>query len=126
MLKVVLDTNVLISAILFGGKPRMIFELILEGELKLGMSQSIMNELYSVLARPKFDFPASWLDLTMSEMKAIADVISEDPDDNRIIECAISSGADFLISSEKHLLNLEMYRGIPICDPATFLNIIAK
>ena len=113
----------------------MIFELILEGELKLGMSQSIMDELYSVLARPKFDFPASWLDLTMSEMKAIADVtvpshtvdvISEDPDDNRIIECAISSGADFLISSEKHLLNLEMYRGIPICDPATFLNIIAK
>ena len=135
MPKIVLDTNVLISAILFGGKPRSVCELILEGQYKLGISQSILGEFISVLTRPKFDYPAQWIDVTVSELKAIADIvvpsgsvfaISEDPDDNRIIECAVEYGADYIISGDKHLLKLGEYQGVRILDAASFIELFEE
>ena len=135
MLRIVLDTNVLISAILFGGKPRSIYELILGGHYKVGISQSSKSEFISVLTRPKFDFPPQWIDLTVSEIKAIAEVvepsrtihaISEDPDDNRIIECAMEFDADYIISGDNHLLKLGEHQGIRILDPATFLELFEE
>ena len=135
MLKIVLDTNVLISAILFGGKPRSIYELILEGHYKIGISQGIISEFISVLTRPKFDYPRQWLELTVSEIKAIAEVvvpsrrvfaISEDPDDNQIIECALEFGAKYIISGDKHPLKLGEYQGVRILDPATFFELFEE
>ena len=126
---------VLISAILFVGKPRSIYELILGGHYKVGISQNIKSEFISVLTRSKFDFPLQWIYLTISELKAIAEVvepsrtihaISEDPDDNRIIECALESCADYIISGDNHLLRLGEHKGVRILDPASFLELFEE
>ena len=135
MAKIVLDTSVLIFAIVFGGKPRFVYELILKGQYKLGISQSILGEFISVLTKPKFDYPVQWIDVTVSELKAIADIvvprrsvfaISEDPDDNRIIECAVEYGADYIISGDKHLLKLGEYQAVRILDAALFIELFEE
>lgn len=134
-MKVVLDTNVLISAIVFGGNPRNILEAILRGEPKLFFSEYILDELKGVLQRPKFGFPAEVIQTILSELNAIGHVvkslahireIQEDAGDNRILECAIEASANYIISGGTHLLNLKKYRNIRVVNPAEYLKITSE
>ncbi len=129
-MKVVLDTNVLISAIVFGGKPRKILEAVYRGELKLFLSEYILDELKAVLERPKFDFPSEVIQTILAELHAIGTFVTpserileiqEDSDDNRIIECAVEVSANYIISGDTHLLNLKKYRSASVVSPAEFL-----
>lgn len=134
-MKVVLDTNVLISAIVFGGNPRKILEAILNGEPKLFFSENILDELKGVLQRPKFGFQAEVIQAILSELNAIGHLIKplshvreiqEDADDNRILECAIEVSANYIISGDTHLLSLKKYRNIRVVSPAEYLKIISE
>jgi putative PIN family toxin of toxin-antitoxin system len=100
VLRVVLDTNVLISAILFGGKPRQILEKAIRGEIRLCISEPILEELKGVLQRSKFDYSTEMIQVILTELTGVADsvnpsrtinVVSEDPEDNRILECAVEA-----------------------------------
>ena len=131
MLRVVLDTNVLISAILFGGKPRQILEIAIRGEIRLCLSEPILEELQGVLQRSKFDYSPEMLQFILTELMGIADfvnpsetlnVILEDTDDNRILECAVEAKANYIISGDSHLLKLSRYRNIDVLDVAAFLH----
>ena len=133
MIKVVPDTNIYISAILFGGKPEEIRDLARDGKIELLISEFILAEIAGVLKR-KF----SWSDWQISEAtKDIRDftvlitplltlsVIKDDEQDNRVLECAIEGKAKYIISGDEHHLQpLNEYHGIKILSPAQFLETV--
>jgi putative PIN family toxin of toxin-antitoxin system len=130
VLRVVLDTNVLISAILFGGKPRQILEKAIRGEIRLSISEPILEELSGVLRRSKFDYSPEMIQFILTELTGIADfvnpseaidIVLEDPDDNRILECAVEAEANYIITGDFHLLKLSRYRNIEVLNGIEFL-----
>ena len=132
-MKVVCDTNVLISGILFGGNPRKILELASEGEITNYISPAIAEEFQGVLARPKFGLTSQQCISIMEEVRDLfvsvspkqeVDVVQADPDDNAILACALSAKAEMIISGDPHLRNLKEFRGIVIVSPAEFLKRI--
>lgn len=134
MIKVVLDTNIYISAILFGGKPDTIIKLAREGDIEVLVSEAILAEIAEVL-RKKFDWQ-SWQVLeVIEEIRGIAtfvvprytlSVVKEDEADNRVLECAIEGEAQYVVSGDEHrLLPLKQYRGIKIVHPAEFGEIVS-
>ena len=133
MLRVVLDTNVLISAFLFGGRPRQILEKAIRGEIRLCISEPILEELKGVLQRPKFDYSPEMIQVILTELTGIADfvnpsgtidVVLEDPEDNRILECAVEAKANYIISGDLHLLKVRRYFNIEVLNAAEFLDVI--
>jgi len=128
--KVVLDTNIYISAILFGRKPEEIRKLSQEGKIELLVSEAIIAEVAEVL-RKKFDWESWQISQVIDEIRETAilviprqtlSVIKKDEDDNRILECAVEGKAHYIISGDKrHLLPLKEYQGIKILSPAEFL-----
>lgn len=129
MIRVVLDTNVILSAIIFGGKPRTILENVIRKNIGLYFSEAILNELKRVLNRPKFHYPAKIIRLIISEFTSIGELvdpttristISRDPEDNRILECAVEAGVDYVVTGDSHLLELGKYENIWILTPAQF------
>lgn len=135
MLRVVLDTNVLISAILFGGKPRQILEKAIRGEFRLCMSEPILEELKGVLRRSKFDYSPEMIQVILTELAGIADfvnpsktinVVLEDPEDNRILECAVEAEANYIVIGDFHLLKLSRYRNIEVLNAVAFLEKLSS
>ncbi|MCX6557149.1 MAG: putative toxin-antitoxin system toxin component, PIN family [Candidatus Aminicenantes bacterium] len=126
----VLDSNVYISAVLFGGKPRQIIEAALAGRIRLAVSASILEEIEGVLSGKKFKFPETAAREIVSEISILAEIfeavekvsqIKNDPDDNRILECALAASAAAIVSGDSHLLALGSFRGIPILSPGKCL-----
>lgn len=129
MRRIVVDTNVLVSAILFGGTPGLVLRLAAEGDTLSFTSSVLLTELHGVLLST-FHFPPDIAELIVNEWKAASEVvepavevsvIADDPSDNRVLECALSAHADAIISGDKHLLVLKRFRGIPIFSPKAFL-----
>ena len=134
-LSVVFDTNILISALFFHGKQRQILEHAISQDINLIISEPILEELSEVLSRHKFAIKKELIYITVSEIieiskivypKNLIDVIKVDPDDNRILECALEGRADYIISGNKHLLDLEIYEGIKIINTVKFIEILRK
>ena len=133
MHRVVLDTNVLISAIAFEGKPREVFRKALTGQMRLAISEDILGELEGVLSGKKFKYSK---EVIRSIRKLIEDLaefvipqkevkkIKKDPDDNRILECSVEAEAHFIISGDNHLLELKQYKNIRIITPSEYLKEI--
>lgn len=127
-MKIVIDTNVVISGVFFGGKPRMILEAVADGKIFACASTEILTEYYEVIDemidRGQGHFNRNVLDPMISEMEIIIPVshidVSRDPDDNKFIECAVDSGALYIVSGDKDLLDIEEYDGIQIVTAAYF------
>ncbi len=133
MLKVVLDTNIFVSGILFGGNARTILNLIIQGKLRLFVSEEILAELSDVLRRKKFDFPLENIRHILYEIELISEFITpeihheitaKDPDDNMIIDCAVAAQADYIVSGDSDLLELVTFQKIGIVSPNDFLKKI--
>ena len=129
MNRVVVDSNVYVSAIVFGGKPMMLLDMAEEGEIELFTSEQILRETFRVL-RDKFHRTADQLETDRLHIATIAksatptetlNVVSLDPDDDRVLECAVAAGATNIVTGDKHLLGLGSFRGIRIQRPAEFL-----
>ena len=133
MLKVVVDTNVLVSATLFGGNPEKILDLAEEGKIKILISEKILEEFREVL-QEKFGFSLSIAELAASGIREISSlitptqrltVIKEKEADNRVLECAVEDRAQYIVSGDtKHLQPLKEYQEIKILSPAQFLKAI--
>ena len=126
----VLDSNVYISSVLFGGKPRQLIEAALAGKIRLAVSSSILEEIEGVLRGKKFTCPAAAAREVVSEIASLAEIfeptekisrIKADPADDRILECALAASAEAIISGDSHLLALKTFHGIPILNPAACL-----
>jgi len=130
MLKVVLDTNVLISATIVKGNQFRILELGRLKEIQIISSPQILEEFREVLNRPRFGLSQESIEEAINELKNIAqivhpqekvDVVKEDPDDNAIIECAIAGKADYIITGDNDLLELKEYKWIKIRNSQSFI-----
>src|SRR3989338_3594614 len=130
--KVLLDTNILISALGWSGKPKVIFEKCLHEELELVTSSDQIDELKKAMDYPKFSFTqeqkATFIFIileiaTMVEITGKVNVIVDDPDDNAILETAIVGNVQYLISGDPHLLKLKEFAKIKIVTASEFLGI---
>ncbi len=141
MTRIVIDTNILVSAILTSeGNPAKILKLVLEGILNLITSPAILEETRQVFNYPKLAKLMEKNNITRQEVYGFLDKMSrvalitpgqleinailEDPADNKIIVCALEGGADFIISGDHHLTDLKIFQGIKIVGPAAFLKIV--
>ncbi len=128
--RIVLDTNVLVSAVVFGGRPRIALEKVISGAVAMAISEEMLEELRGVLEGRKFCYPASVARTILNELLAVSDlvrpktrvdVVETDPEDNKILECALESHADCIVTGDKHLLELGQFKGIPILSVNDFL-----
>jgi putative PIN family toxin of toxin-antitoxin system len=129
LVKVVLDTNILISAFIFpGGPPEQVFQMAVTRDIALGISAPLLDELSGVL-RDKFKCSSRMLAevaalvqgcCTIVEPVRRLRVIPDDPD-NRVLECASTFGADYIVSGDRHLLNFKQYQTIKIVRAADLL-----
>jgi uncharacterized protein len=130
LIRVVLDTNIIISALVFGGNPRAVLDLIIRKKISGGLSEALFNELQNVLGRNKFELSSEYVKIATDSLLAVFEqvtpeervsLISADSDDNRVLECAVEFKADFIVTGDKHLLQIENFRGVKIVTPAGFM-----
>ena len=133
MIRLVIDTNVFVSALI---STRSIPALLLDEAGKkysLFISKEILGEVEDVISRKKFGFTkqkiSSALEAILSYSEIInpdikVDVIKSDPDDNKILECAIACAASYIVSGDSHLLELREYGSIKIINPKTALELL--
>ena len=133
--KVVIDTNVFISGFGWDGKPEAVLRL-LEQELVINhITVDIFDEMKRVAAYPKLKF-SELLQVKMLEfIFAYSRFVNPakhlsascpDPDDNKFIECAVEADAEYIISGDPHLLDMNAFNGIRIVSPAVFLELFVK
>jgi putative PIN family toxin of toxin-antitoxin system len=133
MTRVVVDTNIYISAVMFGGLPGSVLDLGLLRAFALITSPPLLDELEDKL-RVKFGVSAGDAAAIRAKLENAADVVNpqltldvvkDDPDDNRVLECAVAGGADTIVSGDRHLLQLKAHAGIPILTARQFLEALA-
>jgi uncharacterized protein len=132
--KLVIDTNIFISSFFNNeDNPKKIIDLWKTGQIILCISEKILEEYAEVLVRLGLGQEKELQEIiylfgnsiniscrpVISEIK----IISKDPEDNMFIECAIANDADYIISGDKHLLELESYKNIIILSPVSFLQL---
>ena len=131
-MRLVLDTNVYISAILFDGLPELPVRLARANRITLLISEPIIAELIGVL-RSKFAWTEQQLGDVEKELRTLASVIrtksemtvvSDDDADNRVLECAVDGRADLIISGDRHLVKLGSFAGMRILSPRAFAELL--
>ncbi len=135
----VLDTNVIISALLTRGRTP--DQVVRQAGLtyQFCTSHELLEEIEGVLHEPKIQKRSGMTEAEMSafltNLRSVAvvvealpalQVIKDDPDDDLILACAVKAQADYLVSGDTHLLQLQTYEGIQIVSPAQFLTILQQ
>ncbi len=130
MIKVVLDTNILISSIFWKGNPRRIVDLAITHKIKSMTSPDILEEVEIVLYEDFSQIPYERIEdiirdvLSYSSLVIVEDIPIKglrDIKDTKIIACAIETKADYIVTGDKDLLVLKEYNGIKIINPNNFL-----
>lgn len=130
MLRIILDTNILISAFFWSGYPRKVYNLAKDHKVIILSSYNIEAEFIRVLSYQKFGLNAAEIlplifnlrrHSTLIEVKSHIDIIKEDPTDNIFLECAVEGNANYIISGDHHLLDLKSYNEIQIMRAKDFL-----
>ncbi|MDP3724683.1 MAG: putative toxin-antitoxin system toxin component, PIN family [bacterium] len=124
-MRIVLDTNIFIAAALRGGFSEAVLEMVVDGQVVLVSSEEILDELQEKLSR-KFSWEEEDIDIFVRRMREISimvlpkgemDVITRDPDDNKILACAVAGEANLIVTADKDLLKLKRFRRIGITHP---------
>jgi putative PIN family toxin of toxin-antitoxin system len=129
--RAVIDTNVLLAALLWHGPPHALLAQVRSGSLGLVSSPALLAELTEVLGRSKFDAilvrSKTSREKALAEVRQLAEVIEppplpqpvcRDPDDDEVLALAIAAQADLIVSGDNDLLVLQQFNGIPILNPA--------
>jgi len=131
--RIVLDTNVLASALLSpGGAPAAVLQLVLAGRILLCFDARIMTEYREVLRRPKFDFDARLVDDLLEFLESEGELVAAvplprslpDPDDAMFLEVASAGGAEYVVTGNiRHFPN-DARQGITVVSPRDFIEIV--
>lgn len=134
MLRAVLDTNVLLSALIGTGKPRELWRAAVERKFVVIISKELFAEFLSVVEREKFRtvrkgtvgrFVSQLIRIsTMAVIKSSYKVVLEDPDDDMVINTAYSGKADYIVTGDSHLLEMGKFRKIKIINIDSFLKLL--
>ena len=133
-MRIVVDTNVVVSGLLFGGAPLKVLRAASLGIVDLFTSNALVAEFSEVIERPHLDRKFSEANATrrrlVSDYQAIvtvmnvaplAEKVSRDIDDDEVLACALAADCEFIVTGDKDLLVLSEYRGIRILNPTDFL-----
>jgi putative PIN family toxin of toxin-antitoxin system len=132
--RIVIDTNVIISAIGWGGTPLQVIDAVLAGDFVLVLSEKQLAEIERVARYPKLQFSAGrrerlrdlpYCSAQLVETHGGIHAIPEDPSDNMLLEAAIEHGAVCIVSGDAHLLKLGEFRGVKKLTPTQFLASLA-
>ncbi len=132
-MKIVLDTNIFISSFFWNGNQRRVLERIIEGIDRLYICNEILEEISSVMRRPKFKLEENHIEYFIKSieevsvkmlLKGTVKGISRDEEDDKILECALLGKADFIITGDNDLLELKEYKKIKIMTAAEYLEIV--
>jgi putative PIN family toxin of toxin-antitoxin system len=132
MARVVVDTNVLVSALIKKGKPLELIQRLLDKHTVV-LSSQMLAELADVLSRDKFTITNAQIDLfislllrksTVTSVSGNLKVILKDPDDNIVLLTAVNGRADYIVSGDKHLLSLRKFEGTEIVTISQMLEIL--
>lgn len=134
-MKVVLDTNVLISAFVFpGGAPEFVYRAAIEGRIDIVTSPALLAELGRVLS-DKFGWEDAMVEAAVAQVARIGivvrpgedvHVIERDPADDRVLEAAREGSVEVIVSGDRHLLRLSRWEEIRIVRPADLLGEIGR
>jgi putative PIN family toxin of toxin-antitoxin system len=123
------DSNIIISALSRGGKPQELLDLARHGRIELAVSEAILDEVGRILS-DKFEWSTERVNNVRAEITTFTkhaaptetlEVVKGDASDNRIVECAVAAGSDVIVSGDKHLLALGIFRGIEVMTVSDFL-----
>lgn len=133
-MRLVLDTNVVVSGLLWNGPPAQLLEAAQANEAELFTTRQLLAELTRVLHRAKFanaiaasrlsieELVLGYADLAIViEPSSIAPTITADPDDDQVLACGLAAKTDLIVSGDKHLLSLKQYQDMPIVTTAEAL-----
>lgn len=134
-MRVVVDTGVLVSGLISrSGAPARVLDLWAAGTVTVLVSEDLAKEYREVLSRPRFATLGTIEErmellhglIGLSNVEAVeisetVDVVREDPDDNRVLECAASGAAEVVVTGDQDLLRLSEFRGIRILSPRQFI-----
>lgn len=138
-MRIVLDTNVVVSGLLWDGPPARLIDLAQAGEIQLFTSRALLAELARILRRAKFVRPIAVSGATLEELvlgyaettsvivpASTSSIVIADRDDDQVIACALAATADLIVSGDAHLLNLKRYRQITIVSAVEALVRVAQ
>lgn len=132
MIRAVLDTNVVISSIFWRGSPFMVVSMGMEKKYTVVTSPAIIDEV-ALKLKEKFNVPDDKINELLRILYAFSDVVvprtkinlvRADKNDNKIIECAVEGGADYIVSGDVHLLDIKEYKDIKILTPSDMLKVL--
>lgn len=136
-MRLVLDTNIALSGLLWGGPPGRLIDSAIAGDIELASSAALLAELQGVLTRSKFADQLARRNITVADVfdgyaslvvivtpAAIEPTIKRDPADDQVLATALSAKADLIVSGDDHLLDLKRFREIDIVTAATAIDRI--
>ena len=132
-MKIVLDANIFISSLFWGGNPRIVLGRAINKTDELFITKEILNEIEEVIGRPKFHAGRNEIEYFIKSIEKISNKVSiknkikkgsRDKSDNKYIECGIAANADYIISGDIHLLEIKKYKNIKIATAREYLEII--
>ena len=128
-MRIVLDTNVVVSGLFFGGAPRVVLDAWADGKLQVVMTPSILDEYRQVCDRMSETYPATDYRKVLYPLVAQATMVGDragegpvtaDPDDDKFMWCAWHSGVP-VVSGDRHMLDADGWRGVKVLTPRAFL-----
>lgn len=132
-MRVLLDTNILVSAVLFGGLPRELVRRALRGEFVVVTSAPLMLEFEEILCE-RFGLPAAVARAARAEYELLATVVRagdiprtvRDPDDDEVLAAAVAGNCAFVVTGDRDLLAVGSYEGRPILTPRQFEDVLTE
>lgn len=137
MLRVVVDTNIIVSGLFWQGPPKQLYQGLVSGHFDLLLTELLLDELRDVVTREKFETrfaaigfsPSEFLlqyeaNAIMVEPAAIPIDAVRDPKDRAVLACAVGGEADYVVSGDKDLLVLGHYQSILIITAVQFLDMV--
>ncbi len=129
-MKIVIDTNVVASAIFFGGKPRDLLEMLVNKKLEAYASSEIVDEYKETIEELQDRYQGKSINIPLTAIVSAMNIIAptshvdvcRDPDDNKFIECAYDAKCIYIVSGDKDLLSVKKYKNVKIVTVAEFLS----
>ena len=133
-MRIVIDTNIVASAIFFGGRPRELLELLLQHELSAFITQEIIEEYQGTIEYLQNEYPSKRITVPLTQIIAACNMIEttsevkvcRDPDDDKFFACALDSRSLYIVSGDKDLLAVKQYKDVQVVTVAQFFRDIWK